>query len=94
MGEIKLKYKVLTSFNKIGDVEQGIYKSYDQINIQPGIDKLMFKFEKNKQIVYLPTESDLNKKLRMIEPDKTITITYTKDELIGMAGTIKIFEII
>lgn len=93
MEETKSQYPELT-FTKVGDVQIGVYRSYDQTNIQPGVSKLLFKLEKDGKVNYLPTEADLNKKLRMIEPNKTITITYTKDEPIGMAGTIKIFEII
>jgi hypothetical protein len=93
MEATKSQYPELT-FTKVGDVQTGVYRGYDQTNIQPGVSKLLFKLEKDGKVNYLPTEADLNKKLRMIEPNKTITITYTKDEPIGMAGTIKIFEII
>lgn len=93
MEETKLQYSELT-FTKIGDVQKGIYIGYDAVNIQPNVSKLLFKLEKDGVAYYLPTEQDLNKKLRLIKPFKNITITYIKDDVFEMVGAIKIFKII
>lgn len=93
MEETKLEYSFLT-FNKVGDTQQGTYKGFDTIKIQIGISKILFKLEKDGIIYYLPTEFNLNQKLRNNSENSNMKIIYSKNQFSEMIGFTKVFEII